>query len=57
MHPTRDFRGNSGHLGVPESRRAKRARPPGAEMMSEDAKFASGFGSACLVSTASTIET
>jgi hypothetical protein len=35
--------GTPGHLGVPESRRSKRARPPGAEMMSEDAKFALGF--------------
>ncbi len=43
MHPTHDFRGNSHHVLVPERRPRQWTRLPGADMMSEDAKFALGY--------------
>jgi hypothetical protein len=43
MHPTRDFGRNSGHLPCLGSRPGNQDRAPGAEMMSEDAKFALGY--------------
>ncbi len=43
MHPTHDFRRTSHHFLVPERRPRQPTRLPGADMMSEDAKFALGY--------------